>query len=186
VCIFLPSSVFLSATSTTPSISLCWQERREVLQTEDTSITEQVYAYAQGNPISNVDPLGLCDQDACDKLAAKMTNVRKELAKRQADLNANVLNLPPTGPMSIAGHQQQFLNKQTQLRNLLNDFNSQGCGGGSGGLPADAWTFATMPTLAPAPPMPLAAPSLSPNPTALGAALTAILLGLGAILASPQ
>jgi uncharacterized protein RhaS with RHS repeats len=142
------------------------------------------YAYVQGNPISNVDPLGLCDQDACDKLAAKITKVRNELAKREFDLNANVLNLPPTGPMSIAGHQQQFQNKQTQLRNLLNDFNGQGCGPG-GGLPADAWTFATMPTPAPIPLFPQASPSLS-NQSALEAALTALLLALGAIAASPQ
>jgi hypothetical protein len=123
-------------------------------------------------------------QDACDKLAAKITKVRNELAKRELDLNANVLNLPPTGPMSIAGHQQQFQNKQTQLRNLLNDFNGQGCGPG-GGLPADAWTFATMPTPAPIPLFPQAAPSLS-NQSALEAALTALLLALGAIAASPQ
>jgi hypothetical protein len=135
------------------------------------------YAYTNSNPISNLDPLGLCDQDPCKQLAEKITKVRNELAKRSFDLRMNVLNLPPTGPFSIAGHQQQFENKQTQLRNLLDDFNTQGCGGGSGGAPADAWELATMPTPAPAPLFPQGEPT-SPNQSTLDAALAALLAAL--------
>jgi RHS repeat-associated protein len=105
-----------------------------------------LYGYVQGNPPNTADALGLCDDDPCSKLADKITQVRDELAKRADELRRDPLGLPLTGPMSIAGHQQQFVNKQTQLRNLLNDFNSQGCGGGT---PADAWSFATMPTPSP-------------------------------------
>jgi RHS repeat-associated protein len=131
------------------------------------------YIYTAANPISNIDPLGLCDQDPCKNLEAKIAKKRNELAKRQADLQLNILNLPPTGPMSIAGHQQQFQNKQTELRGLLNDYISQGCGGG-GGLSADAWTFATMPTPSPTPIFPQGAPSLT-NQSALDAAAAALL-----------
>lgn len=106
------------------------------------------YGYVGGNPVDSTDPSGLCDDDKCKKLEDKIKQVRDELAKRSFDLQVDALGLPPVGPMSIAGHQQQFENKQTQLRNLLNDYDSQGC---SGGLPNDAWGFATMPTPSPAP-----------------------------------
>jgi hypothetical protein len=69
------------------------------------------------------------------------------MAKRYSDLRLDELGLPPTSPMSIGGHQQQFQNKQTQLRKLLNDYDSQGC---SGGLLGDAWELATKPTPSPA------------------------------------
>jgi RHS repeat-associated protein len=100
------------------------------------------YAYVEGNPLSLIDVRGLCDSDPCEKLANKITKLRNELAKRAGDLRRNALNLPATGPMSIAGHQQQYLNKQKQLRDLLNEFNSKGCGGGA---PPDSWGFATTP-----------------------------------------
>lgn len=105
-----------------------------------------LFGYVGSNPLSSVDPLGLCDQDRCKQLSDKINQLRNELAKRYGDLQANELGLPLTGPMSIGGHQQQFENKQTQLRKLLNDFNSQGC---NGGLPADAWGYATKDTPSP-------------------------------------
>jgi hypothetical protein len=125
-------------------------------------------AYVHEDPISHIDPSGLCDQDPCPDLAAKIEKVRNELAKRADDLRRDQLGLPLIGPTSVAGHQQQFENKQEQLRKLLNDYNSEGCGGG---LPADAWTFATMPTPSPLPPP--QAPSVSAqtqNLLTLGAA----------------
>jgi len=108
------------------------------------------YAYVDANPVRLIDPRGLCPPTDCEKLAEKIEQVRDELAKRADELTENQYNLPPTGPMSIGGHQQQFRNKQTQLRNLLNDFNSNNCGGGSP-IPIDAWQYATRPTPAPAP-----------------------------------
>ena len=108
-----------------------------------------VYQYVDGNPVTLVDPLGLCDKDdICKQLEDKIEDVRNELAKRADELQRDPLGLPPTGPMSIAGHQQQFQNKQTQLRNLLNDYDTNGC---NGGTPADAWQYATMPTPSPQP-----------------------------------
>jgi RHS repeat-associated protein len=101
------------------------------------------YVYAGNSPTKWIDPFGLCKEDDCKKLEQKIDKVRNELAKRSDDLRRDPLSLPPSGPMSVAGHQQQFQNKQAQLRSLLNDYNKQGCGGG---LPADVWTLATMPT----------------------------------------
>ncbi|ANJ68015.1 hypothetical protein A9404_12100 [Halothiobacillus diazotrophicus] len=102
-----------------------------------------LYTYVGNDPVGYIDELGLCKDDVCKKIEDKINKVRNELAKRADELHRNPLDLPPSGPMSIAGHQQQFRNKQTQLRNLLNDYDSQGC---NGGLPADAWSLASMPT----------------------------------------
>jgi RHS repeat-associated protein len=135
-----------------------------------------LYAYVAGNPISAVDPLGLCDQDKCKQLEEKIRKLRDELAKRYSDLRLDELGLPPDGPMSIGGHQQQFQNKQTQLRRLLNDYDSQGC---SGGLPGDAWGWATKPTPSPA------QDSQNFAPNSEGAAKAAVTAGaLAAILAA--
>jgi len=113
-----------------------------------------LYGYAGNDPINFNDPEGLAATaaancpDPCKDLAQKIKEVRDELAKRANDLRTNPLNLPATGPMSVAGHQQQFGNKQTQLRDLLNQFGSNKCGDP---IPSDAWSYATMPTPAPAP-----------------------------------
>jgi RHS repeat-associated protein len=86
-------------------------------------------------------------QKLCNDLGNRIQQLRDELAKRADDLVKDKNNLPATGRNSVAGHQQQFQNKQTELRNKLNDFQTNGCGGGT---PADAWKFATMPTPSPA------------------------------------
>ena len=98
------------------------------------------YAYVGNDPLGFSDSLGLCDEDRCDQLREKITRVRNELAKRYGDLQADTLGLPHTGPMSIGGHQQQFENKQTQLRRLLSEFEALGC---KGGIPSDSWDWAT-------------------------------------------
>ncbi len=119
-----------------------------------------LYTYVSNNPITGTDPFGLMD---CDELAQEINRIRNELAKRQDELERDPNNLPPTGPNSIEGHQHQFRCKQSYLRGLLDDYNSQGCGGGGGpGLPADAWDFATKPT-----PQKLVNPQSSPR-TQLG------------------
>lgn len=106
-----------------------------------------LYAYVLANPVRLIDAEGLCasDPNKCGKLASQIEQVRDELAQRSDELKQDKLNLPPTGPMSVAGHQQQFQDKQTQLRNLLNDYDSNGCGPGDP-IPTDAWKYATMPT----------------------------------------
>jgi len=136
------------------------------------------YAYVGGNPISLVDFLGLCDPDKCAELQANINGVRNELAKREGDLIANKFGLPPTGPMSIAGHVQQFQNKQAQLRRMLKDYDSQNCPGGGGGT-GDAWKLATQ-----APPTPGVGPSngsSSNNALLVGGGV--LLIGIGLVVA---
>jgi RHS repeat-associated protein len=129
------------------------------------------FGYVGGNPLSSIDPLGLCDQDRCKQLRDKINQLRNELAKRYGDLQANELGLPLTGPMSIGGHQQQFENKQTQLRKLLNDFDTQGC---NGGLPPDAWEYATKDAPSPLNSNPAHAPGSSVRNALIG---TGLLIG---------
>jgi hypothetical protein len=98
------------------------------------------YGYVGADPLGYSDSLGLCDEDRCQQLQEKITQLRNELAKRYGDLQADTWGLPLTGPMSIGGHQQQFENKQTQLRRLLSEFEALGC---KGGIPSDSWDWAT-------------------------------------------
>ncbi len=91
-------------------------------------------------------------QRGCDDLLAEIIARVIELKERAQALIDNPFNLPPTGPMSVAGHQQQFANKQVNLRQLLNDWNTNNCGGPGGPrLPADAWSWATRSVPSPAP-----------------------------------
>jgi hypothetical protein len=113
------------------------------------------YVYAGNDPVNLDDALGLMPVgdgscQACEELAAQIQNLTAELSQRQQELFENQLSLPPTGPMSIAGHQQQFENKQTQLRGLLGDWESRNCGEGLS-LPSYAWKWATTPVPSPRP-----------------------------------
>jgi RHS repeat-associated protein len=91
------------------------------------------YISAPANSASNRD----CD---CQPLYDKINKVVNELQSRETKLKWPTLSLPPTGKMSVAGHVQQFKNKQDQLRSLLNEANSKGCLA----YRSDAWTYATM------------------------------------------
>lgn len=91
----------------------------------------------------------------CDDLLTRIIARVIELKERAAALITNPLNLPQSGPMSIDGHQQQFRNKQINLRRLLQDWDTNNCGPG---LPSDAWNWATRPVPAP---RPVAPPSTS-------------------------
>ncbi len=82
------------------------------------------------------------DDDECKKLYAQISAKVSELKKRYSEIIRDPLNLPPEGPMSVAGHQQQFQNQQAHLRWLLNQANSKGCTN----YQSDAWEWATKPT----------------------------------------
>jgi RHS repeat-associated protein len=84
-------------------------------------------------------------EDDCASLIQKINSLVSELKRRYAEIIRDDLGLPPTGPGSIAGHQQQFRNKQTRLRTLLNEANRKGCKGYN----ADAWHWATQPAPSP-------------------------------------
>ncbi len=94
---------------------------------------------------------GPSSSPGCDDLAQQIVNLRDEIAGRFSAYNNPTYNLPLFGPNSRMGHIQQITNKQQNLRNLLNEFITQGCG--SGALPSDAWGWATVqaPTLTPSP-----------------------------------
>jgi RHS repeat-associated protein len=78
-----------------------------------------------------------CD---CEKLYNDIDALVNELQARENSLKWPTLPLPPTGKMSVAGHVQQFQDKQIQLRSLLNEANTKGCLA----YRADAWNYATM------------------------------------------
>jgi len=80
------------------------------------------------------------DDNDCQALYAKIEKRISELKKRYSDLILDKYNLPETGPMSKEGHRQQFMNKQQNLRSLLNEANSKGCTG----YRSDAWHWATI------------------------------------------
>ncbi|MFN2406643.1 MAG: hypothetical protein ABR594_11350 [Pyrinomonadaceae bacterium] len=82
----------------------------------------------------------------CADLANRIQQLRDELARRTDELVEDKLKLPATGKFSIKGHQQQFRNKQSELREKIDEFNTRGCGGA---LPYDARDFATNPVPAP-------------------------------------
>jgi hypothetical protein len=69
------------------------------------------------------------------------------LKRRYYQIIEDKLNLPPTGPKSVAGHQQQFEDRQIELRDLLTQAATLGCTGYN----PDAWDWATCPVPSPAP-----------------------------------
>jgi len=91
------------------------------------------------------EPKNCKDDDDCKKLYAQISAKVNELKDRYSALIRNPQNLPPSGPMSIGGHQQQFRNQQTHLRWLLNQANAKGCTN----FQSDAWEWATKPTPSP-------------------------------------
>jgi hypothetical protein len=83
----------------------------------------------------------------CDNLLVKIVARALELYLRADALIRNPLNLPQTGPNSIEGHQQQFRNKQVNLRSMLNQWDTNNCGDGY--LPRRVWEWATRPVPSP-------------------------------------
>ncbi|QEX22839.1 hypothetical protein FRZ61_27720 [Hypericibacter adhaerens] len=130
------------------------------------------YVYVGGNPITRIDPRGLIDweelacgldpqgcimqkltqpenscPDECQKRYEAINKLVNELKRRYYEILADKRELPASGPNSVQGHKQQFENKQTQLRNMLNDADSAGCSLYN----PDAWNWATRPAPSPVP-----------------------------------
>jgi RHS repeat-associated protein len=103
-------------------------------------------AGSRGNASSSSNKKNSCDD--CIPLYEAIDALVRQLQKRYYDIIQNKYNLPPTGPMSVAGHQQQFRNKQMQLQNLLSEADAKGCTG----YRRDAWDWAYR--LAPSPATP--------------------------------
>ena len=115
-------------------------EGRSLLAHELTHVVQQGASGAVVQRQTSMPP-------ECEDLLAQILARIIELKERFDALVQNKLNLPPTGPMSIAGHQQQFRNKQTNLRSMLNQWNFNGCGPG---LPVESWSWATRSAPSPA------------------------------------
>jgi RHS repeat-associated protein len=139
------------------------------------------YGYAYGNPASYTDFSGLCPND-CKELLANIENLRNELAKRESDLYQDQYDLPLLGrSMTIESHQREFRIKQANLREALDEYNSQGCDDDD--LPPGTWNYATMPTPYPTGKNPGVFNMGAIQPGALGAAATAAIIA--AIILSP-
>ena len=92
------------------------------------------YAYANGNPLINIDAFGLCDaEDKCKKLLKKMDKLVNAVRpgnnpsafKGLAQRFKAHLRLPPS---EIPGHAVQIEQRQRQLRKLIEDYINSACG----------------------------------------------------------
>ena len=63
----------------------------------------------------------------CNAIYKKISAIMGELKDRYTDIRINKYSLPLTGKMSVAGHQQQFRNTQSQLRRVLLEAEAMGC-----------------------------------------------------------
>jgi hypothetical protein len=152
------------------------------------------YQYALSNPISVVDPLGLCvNRQRCAQLRENIDHKTNELAKELAkyDPAKDAIGGFPmrygSGFTSPGGHYTEIGNLQRGLAKDLNAYAKLRCdedddqGPGFGGISFNTLNLATQ--YVPPPQLPgTSAPSIS-NQSALSAAFTAILVAIGASIA---
>lgn len=145
----------------------------------DTADALSAVRILQRQTSGNLDP-------DCEDLLTQIIARIAELAARADALIRDPLGLPPSGPMSVEGHQQQFQNKQQNLRRMLNQWDTNNCGPGY--LPENAWRWATRPVPRPAPrptsertreEPPRAGPDIDAKDVAVAAGATAGAVAIG-------
>ena len=155
------------------------------------------YAYAQGNPISLSDPLGLCaDRQRCAQLRQNIDNKSQALAKELAKYNPaqDALGGFPmrygSGFTKPGGHYTEIQNLQRGLAKDINKYEELNCdedddqGPGFGAIAHSTLDMATQYVQPPQYPQ-INAPSVS-NQTVLQAVLSALLAAGAVIALSPQ
>jgi RHS repeat-associated protein len=83
--------------------------------------------------------IDVCFPNDCERLYAEIDRLVNQLARRERQLLENRGGLPVTGPNSVEGHREKFRNRQSELRDRLNEANTKECKD----YRRDAWEWAT-------------------------------------------
>jgi RHS repeat-associated protein len=80
-----------------------------------------------------------CTGDPCQQIYEEIDRLVNQLQRRYRQLREDKGDLPMTGLGSIEGHRGKYRDRQSELRDKLNEANSRGCLG----YRQDAWAWAT-------------------------------------------
>jgi RHS repeat-associated protein len=89
--------------------------------------------------------IDVCFPSDCERIYTEIDRLVNQLARRERQLLENRGSLPMTGPNSVEGHREKFRNRQSELRDRLNEANTKGCKD----YRRDAWDWATKPAPSP-------------------------------------